>query len=261
MRPLLLIAGPCAIESKEQIEAVARVVKDAGLSVLRGGAFKPRSSPYSFQGLEEEGLELLSSVAKRFGLFTITEVTDPSHLDLVSEKVDILQVGTRNMSNFALLKKIGAVSAEKQQPVMLKRGMSATIDEWLLAAEYITSAGNHKIMLCERGIRTFETATRFTLDINAIPVVKKLTSFPVIVDPSHATGYSDLVIPVGRAAIAAGADGLMVEVHPNPKKALCDGQQSLDPSELRTLVEEVVKIAQAVGRRLTVDLNEIFEDK
>lgn len=245
-----VIAGPCAIENLEMLKQVAGLLKDAGVSIIRGGAYKPRTSPYSFQGLEFEGLQYLKEVGQEFGLKTVTEIVDTEHVDLVLEYVDIVQIGTRNMANFALLKKIGWACAQKQTPVIFKRGFASTIDEWLLASEYLTRDGNKNVILCERGIRTFETATRFTLDLNAIPVVKKLSSHPIIVDPSHSTGHSDLVIPMSRAAVAAGADGVMVEVHPNPRKALCDGAQSLTPVGLEELMRELRVIATAMGKEL-----------
>lgn len=247
---IVLIAGPCAVEGEEQIREVAAAVKEAGIGILRGGAYKPRTSPYSFQGLEEEGLELLSRAGREFNLKTVTEVIDSEHVELVMKYVDILQVGTRNMANFSLLKKIGRLTCDNNMPVILKRGFSATIEEWLLASEYITSGGNSNVILCERGIRTFETSTRFTLDLNAVPVVKKLSSHPIIVDTSHSTGHRDMVIPMSRAAVAAGADGIMVEVHPNPAKALSDGAQSLTPQQLLQLVRELRPVAEAVGRHL-----------
>lgn len=247
---LTIVSGPCAVESKEQVAEVAKTMAELGLTYLRGGAFKPRTSPYSFQGLEEEGLIYLTDAAKTYGLKTVTEVMDTEHVELVLKYADIVQVGTRNMANFALLKKVGTLTAERKTPVILKRGMSATIDEWLLASEYITRAGNENVILCERGIRTFETATRFTLDLAAVPVIKKLSSHPIIVDISHAMGHSDYIIPMSRAAAAAGADGLMIEVHPNPKKALCDGAQSLTPEQLEQLVEEVKSIASVLGKRV-----------
>ncbi|MDO8886001.1 3-deoxy-7-phosphoheptulonate synthase [Candidatus Oleimmundimicrobium sp.] len=247
-KKVVVIAGPCAIESKEQLLEVAKAVKEAGIKYLRGGAYKPRSSPYSFQGLGEEGLKYLSEAGKRFGLTTITEVTDSELAELVAKYVDVLQVGARNMDNYSLLKKLGKITALNKKTVLLKRGFSAKIEEWLLAAEYITSAGNPNVVLCERGIRTFETATRFTLDLNAVPVVKKLSTHPIVVDTSHSTGHADMVIPMSRAAVAAGADGIMVEVHPNPKKALCDGAQSLTPIELEQLIKEIRPVAKALGK-------------
>jgi 3-deoxy-7-phosphoheptulonate synthase len=248
--PVTLIIGPCAIESREQIMEVAAVCAEIGVRVLRGGAYKPRSSPYSFQGLEEEGLKLLQEAGERYGLLTCTEVTDSAHAEIVDAYTDILQVGTRNMANFSLLKKLGKVSAESGKPVLFKRGMAATIEEWLAASEYITSQGNPNVVLCERGIRTFETSTRFTLDITAVPVVHKLSNLPIIVDASHPVGQRDLVMPVCRAAIAIGADGLMVEAHPNPRKALSDGPQQLDLAGLRSLIGELSPVAAAVGRSL-----------
>ncbi|HDP69668.1 MAG TPA: 3-deoxy-7-phosphoheptulonate synthase [Actinobacteria bacterium] len=250
-KKVFIIAGPCAIENKEQLFEVAEAVKKAGIKYLRGGAYKPRTSPYSFQGLEEDGLKYLSEVGKRFGLKTVTEVTDSDIAELVAKHVDVLQVGARNMDNYSLLKKLGKLTAKDKKPVLLKRGFSATIEEWLLASEYITSAGNPNVILCERGIRTFETATRFTLDLSAVPVVKKLSTHPIIVDASHSTGHADMVIPMSRAAVAAGADGIMVEVHPNPKKALCDGAQSLTPIELEQLIKELKPIAKALGKELS----------
>ncbi|MBE0476482.1 MAG: 3-deoxy-7-phosphoheptulonate synthase [Coriobacteriia bacterium] len=245
-----LIAGPCSIESRDQIMAVAEVVAESGAAVLRGGAYKPRTSPYSFQGLEEEGLKLLAEAGERYGLLTCTEVIDSAHAELVDSYVDILQVGTRNMANFSLLKKLGAVTAGSGKPVLFKRGMASTIEEWLAASEYVTMGGNANVILCERGIRTFETATRFTLDITAVPVVKKLSNLPIVVDASHPVGQADLVPAVCRAAVAIGADGLMVEVHPDPRKALSDGPQSLDLEAFRALVRELVPVARAVGREI-----------
>lgn len=247
---LTIISGPCAVESREQVAEVAKVVAGLGLTYLRGGAFKPRTSPYSFQGLGEEGLIHLTEATKANGLKAVTEVLDTEHVELVLEYADMIQVGTRNMANFALLKKVGELTAHNNIPVILKRGMSATIDEWLLASEYITRAGNPNVVLCERGIRTFETSTRFTLDLSAVPVVKKLSPLPIIVDISHAMGHSDYIVPMSRAAVAVGADGLMIEVHPNPKKALCDGAQSLTPDQMRELVNEVRPIADALGKKL-----------
>jgi 3-deoxy-7-phosphoheptulonate synthase len=231
-----VIAGPCAVESEEQLMAAAKAVKDAGAGLLRGGAFKPRTSPYSFQGLEEEGLKILKKVGKTTGLGIVTEVVNPNDVTLVAEYADMLQIGARNMQNFILLKEAGKC----QKPVLLKRGLSATISEWLMAAEYIMSEGNHQVILCERGIRTFETSTRNTLDISAIPVVKELSHLPIIVDPSHSGGHRQFVRPLSRAAIAAGADGLIVEVHPQPERALSDGPQSLTPEEFTGLMQELV---------------------
>lgn len=247
---LTIISGPCAIESHEQVMEVAKAISELGLTYLRGGAFKPRTSPYSFQGMEEEGLKILAEAGEKFGLKTVTEVMDTEHVELVLNYVDVIQVGTRNMANFSLLKKIGALTKDRKTPVVLKRGMSATIEEWLLASEYITAAGNPNVILCERGIRTFETATRFTLDLAAIPVVKKYSAHPIVVDISHAMGHSDYIIPMSRSAVAAGADGLMIEVHPNPKKALCDGAQSLTPEQMKQLVAEIKPICAVLGKEV-----------
>jgi 3-deoxy-7-phosphoheptulonate synthase len=244
-----IIAGPCSVESPEQIMETAAVVAESGIRVLRGGAYKPRSSPYSFQGLEEEGCRLLAEAGQRYGLLTVTEVVDSAHAEIVDGYVDILQIGTRNMANFSLLKKLGAVTAESKKPELFKRGMAATIDEWLAASEYLTMH-NPNVILCERGIRTFETATRFTLDISAVPVVKKLSNLPIIIDASHAVGHADMVPAVCRAAVAVGADGIMVEAHPNPRKALSDGPQSLDLAGLRKLVVELEPVARSIGREL-----------
>ncbi len=241
---VIVMAGPCSVESREQLMETAAAVKEAGAHVLRGGAFKPRTSPYAFQGLGQPGLELLKEAREEFGLPVITEVMAPEDVKLVAEYADILQIGTRNMQNFALLHAVG----ESQKPVMLKRGMMSTIEELLMAAEYILSHGNERVMVCERGIRTFEPSTRYTMDINAIPVLKSLTHLPVIADPSHATGKWDLVAPIARASVAAGADGLIVEVHPNPAKALSDGAQSLKPEHFAQMVKDVRAIAGAVGR-------------
>jgi len=243
-----LIAGPCSVESLEQMREVAAACAELGVRVMRGGAYKPRTSPYSFQGLEEEGLKILREVGDEFDVKIVTEVVDSAHVEIVHEYADLLQIGTRNMANFSLLKKIGAVTAHSGKPVVFKRGMAATIEEWLAASEYITMQGNTNVILCERGIRTFETATRFTLDITAVPVVKKLSVLPIIVDASHPTGQADLVPAVCRAAVAIGADGVMVEVHPDPRAALCDGPQSLDIAGLRALVIELEPVAKAVGR-------------
>ncbi len=243
---LVLMAGPCSVESREQLFETAAAVKEAGAHVLRGGAFKPRTSPYAFQGLGLKGLELLREAREKFHLPVITEVLAPQDVSLVAQYADILQIGARNMQNFALLRAVGEV----QKPVLLKRGMMATIEEWLMAAEYILAQGNSRVILCERGIRTFETATRNTFDINAIPLVKHLSHLPVIADPSHGTGRWDLVIPVSRAAIAAGADGLIIEVHPHPEQALSDGAQSLRPDRFASLVEETRRLAEVLGRRL-----------
>jgi 3-deoxy-7-phosphoheptulonate synthase len=245
-KKLVVIAGPCAVESKEQIIETALAVKKAGATALRGGAFKPRTSPYSFQGLGEEGLKLLALARDMAGLAVVTEVITPEQVPLVSQYADVLQVGASNMQNFALLNAVG----ESHKPVLLKRGLMSTIEEFLNAAEYILSHNNPRVILCERGIRTFETYTRNTLDINAIPVLKSLSHLPVIVDPSHATGRREYVAAVSRAAIAAGADGLIVEVHPDPENAMSDGAQSLRPSEFEAFMAEMGKIAEAMGREI-----------
>lgn len=243
---IVLAAGPCAVESKEQLYEAASKVKEAGAKILRGGAYKPRTSPYSFQGMEEEGLKILAGAGEANGLVTVTEVIDLPSLEMASAYVDMLQIGARNMQNFRLLQAVG----RSGKPVILKRGLSATIEEWLMAAEYILSEGNSQIVLCERGIRTFETATRNTLDLSAVPVVKELSHLPVLIDPSHATGVARWVGPMARAAIAAGADGILVEVHPEPAKALSDGPQSLTPEAFSRLAQELSSVAQAVGRSL-----------
>ena len=244
---LTVIAGPCAVETPEQTLAAARMARAAGASLLRGGAFKPRSSPYAFQGLGEAGLKILAEVREETGLPIVTEVIDQRDVDLVAKYADMLQVGTRNMQNFPLLQAVGAAG----KPVMLKRGMSATIEEWLMAAEYIAQRGNLDIVLCERGIRTFEKATRNTLDISAVPVAQRLSHLPVIVDPSHSGGRRDLVLPLSRAAIAVGADGIIVDVHPHPETALCDGPQALIESDLRELASVAQHLSPLVGRTLT----------
>ena len=241
---VVVMAGPCAVENEEQLVGAVRAVKKSGACILRGGAFKPRTSPFSFQGLEKAGLELLAQVREQFGIPVITEVVDPHDVSLVSKYADILQVGARNMQNFALLTNIG----RSKCPVVLKRGFSCTITEWLTAADYLLAEGNNQVILCERGIRTFEDSTRFSLDICSIPVIKRFSHLPVIVDPSHATGHYSLVPAVARAAVAAGADGLLIEVHPNPKEALVDGLQSLTPSDFARLMEELRSIAKSVGR-------------
>ncbi|MGB4592368.1 MAG: 3-deoxy-7-phosphoheptulonate synthase [Coriobacteriia bacterium] len=245
-----IIAGPCSVESREQMHEVAATLKELGIRVMRGGAYKPRTSPFSFQGLEEKGLELLRDAADAYGLLVVTEVTDSAHAEKIAEYADILQIGTRNMANFSLLKKIGEVTAASHKPVVFKRGMAATIEEWLQASNYITMSGNENVILCERGIRTFEDAYRFTLDITAVPVVKSLSLLPIIVDVSHPAGRADLVPALARAAVAVGADGIMVEVHPDPREALCDGPQSLDLPGLRNLVSELSSVAQSIGRTL-----------
>ena len=243
---LTVMAGPCSVESREQILETARAVKAAGGHILRGGAFKPRTLPYSFQGLGEEGLKILDEARQETGLPIITEVMSPEDVGLVEGYTDILQIGARNMQNFSLLKRVGRVA----KPVMLKRGMSATIEEWLGCAEYILNEGNGDVILCERGIRTYETITRNTLDVSAVPVIKQLSDLPVVVDPSHGTGIRSLVSPMAKAGVAAGADGLMIEVHPHPEKALSDGDQSLHPPEFAELMREIAPIAVAVGKRL-----------
>ena len=244
---LIIMAGPCSVESRSQILETAHAVKEAGAHVLRGGAFKPRSSPYSFQGMGEEGLKYLAEAREATGLPVITEVMEPALVPLVCEYADILQIGARNMQNYALLHAVG----EAQRPVLLKRGMSSLMEEWLMCAEYILSHGNKRVMLCERGIRTFETYTRNTFDINAIPVIKHLSHLPIIADPSHATGKWEYVSAAAKASVAAGADGLIIEVHPRPDEALSDGAQSLKPERFAKLVLEMKAIAQAVGRDIT----------
>ncbi|MFH1169932.1 MAG: 3-deoxy-7-phosphoheptulonate synthase [Chloroflexota bacterium] len=241
---VVVMAGPCAVESEKQLMEIAHIVKEAGASVLRGGAFKPRTSPFSFQGLQKAGLELLSKAKQRYGIPVITEVVDPHDVSLVAGYADILQVGSRNMQNFSLLTNIG----RSQSPVVLKRGFSCTITEWLTAADYLLAEGNRRVILCERGIRTFEDSTRFSLDISSVPVIKRFSHLPVIVDPSHAAGHYSLVPAIARAAVAAGADGLLIEVHPNPKEAMMDGLQSLTPSDFARLMKELKKIARAIGR-------------
>ncbi len=240
-----LVAGPCAVETPEQTLEAAQMAKRAGARLLRGGAYKPRTSPYAFQGLGEKGLRILSEVRAEVGMAVVTEVVDAHDVDVVAEHADMLQVGTRNMSNFALLQAVGVAG----KPVLLKRGMTATYEEWLMAAEYVAQRGNLDIVLCERGIRTFETATRNTLDISSVPMVRALSHLPVMVDPSHAAGRRDLVVPLSRAAIAAGADGLLVDVHPHPESALCDGPQALREEELVELSEACRVLTKALGRR------------
>jgi len=246
---VIMMAGPCSAETEEQVEATTAAVKRAGAKVLRGGAFKPRSSPYSFQGLGEEGLRLLRAAADRHNLKLITEVMDISQLELIERYADILQVGARNMQNFHLLRELG----HTKTPVLLKRGISATIEEWLLSAEYILAGGNTNVMLCERGIRTFESYTRNTFDISAIPVVQQLSHLPVLADPSHGTGKRDKVAPMARAAVAAGCDGLLIEVHSDPDHALSDGAQSLFPSQFDRLMAELRIIAPAIGRSICLE--------
>ena len=243
---VIIMAGPCSVESREQVLEAAIVVKEGGAQILRGGAFKPRTLPYSFLGLGEEGLILLDEARKETGLPIVTEVMDADKVELVASYADILQIGTRNMQNFPLLKEVG----RSDKPVMLKRGMSATINEWLGCAEYILAEGNPNVIMCERGIRTFETITRNTVDISAAPILHMISHLPVIVDPSHGTGSRSLVPPMSMAAIAAGADGVMVEVHPHPEEALCDGAQSLSPDDFKSFISDIKPIIAATNRRL-----------
>ncbi len=243
---VIMIAGPCSVESEEQIFKLAEIVSKAGAKILRGGAFKPRTSPYSFQGMGEEGLKLLRKAADKNNLLVITEVMENAQIPLIAEYTDIFQVGARNMQNFPLLNELGKTT----KPVMLKRGLAATVEDWLMSAEYVLSNGNRDLMLCERGIRTFETSTRNTFDLSAIPVVHKRSHLPVIADPSHATGLRDKVLPMARAAVAAGADGLMVEVHHDPEHALSDGPQALLPEQFEELMQQVKLIAQVIGRTM-----------
>jgi 3-deoxy-7-phosphoheptulonate synthase len=245
-RRVIVMAGPCSVESRDQIFQAADQVARSGATVLRGGAFKPRTSPYSFQGLGEEGLKLLREAANLYGLAVVSEVMDASQIEMVARYADVLQVGARNMQNFSLLRELGRV----RKPVLLKRGIAATVEELLLSAEYILSGGNYEVILCERGIRTFETATRNTMDISAIPVVKRLSHLPIVADPSHGTGLRKHVAPLARAAVAAGADGLLIEVHPDPDHALSDGPQSLWPSEFEELMGQLRLIATAVDREI-----------
>lgn len=241
-----VIAGPCAVETKKQVLATARAVKEAGATMLRGGAFKPRTSPYSFQGLGEKGLDILLKAKEETGLPIVTEVMDTKDVELVAEHADVLQIGARNMQNFLLLKEVGKL----HKPILLKRGFSNTIEELLMAAEYIMGAGNQEVILCERGIRTFETSTRNTLDISAVPIIKGLSHLPVVVDPSHATGRRDLIEPLSLAAIAAGADGIMVEVHPCPEEARCDGAQSLTPDAFAGMMKKVKSLVETFGKKM-----------
>ena len=243
---LVMMAGPCSVESRAQIMEVAEFVKSQGAQILRGGAYKPRTSPYSFQGLKEEGLKYLREAAERFGLSVVTEVKDTETVPLVSEYSDMLQIGARNMHNFSLLESVGRT----RKPILLKRGLAATIEEWLMAAEYIASQGNYDVALCERGIRTFETYTRNTLDLNAVPLVKELSHLPIVVDPSHGTGSWELVTPMALAAVAAGADGLLVEVHPHPEKALSDGKQSLRPEKFAELMDKLKNILPTFNKSM-----------
>jgi len=245
-KAIVVMAGPCSVESEAQVQEVADAVKAAGAKILRGGAFKPRTSPYAFQGLKEQGLKYLADARKRTGLPVVTEVLETESVELVAQYTDILQIGARNIQNFTLLRRVG----EMGKPVLLKRGMATSIQEFLLSAEYILAAGNPNVILCERGIRTFETTTRFTLDLNAVPVLKKLSHLPVVVDPSHGTGHWDLVAPMAKGAVACGADGLIIEVHPKPEEALSDGPQSLKPAKFAQLMRELRPVAEAVGRSL-----------
>lgn len=242
---LAVIAGPCSVESKEQVIEIAKAAKKAGANLLRGGAFKPRTSPYAFQGMGSQGLDILVAAREATGLPIVSELMDAQYLDEFIEKVDMIQIGARNMQNFDLLKKVGAAT---KKPILLKRGLSATFEEWIMSAEYIMASGNPNVILCERGVRTFETYTRNTLDLQAIPVIKRLTHLPIIIDPSHAGGKWWLVEPMAKAAVAAGCDGLMIEVHNNPEKALCDGPQSLKPEKFEQVMAGIRPIAQAVGK-------------
>lgn len=241
-----VMAGPCAVENRTILMSIAEKAKEAGATFLRGGAYKPRTSPYAFQGLGEEGLKYLAEAREKTGLPVVTEIMDPRDMDVIMEYTDIIQIGARNMQNFRLLLEVGSVD----RPILLKRGLASTIKEWLMSAEYIMSRGNQKVMLCERGIRTFETATRNTLDLSAVPLLKQLTHLPVVVDPSHGVGKWDLVAPMSKAAVAAGADALMIEIHTNPEEALSDGEQSLRPEIFAQLMKELKPIAQAVGREI-----------
>ncbi len=243
---VVVMAGPCSVESEDQVFRIAKTVSESGARILRGGAFKPRTSPYAFQGLGEKGLEILRKAGDKFNLLVITEVMETSQIQMVAEYADILQVGARNMQNYYLLKELGKID----KPVMIKRGMAASIEEWLMSAEYILSGGKSNVMLCERGIRTFETYTRNTFDLSAIPVVHQISHLPVIADPSHATGLRDKVIPMARAAVAAGADGLMIEVHDDPDNALSDGPQALLPDQFNDLMNQIKNIAQVIGRKI-----------
>jgi 3-deoxy-7-phosphoheptulonate synthase len=243
---VVVIAGPCSVESEKQILEAARLVRDAGATMLRGGAFKPRTSPYSFQGLGTKGLKLLAQAREETGLLIVTEALDTDSVDLVAEHADVVQLGARNMQNFSLLKRAGRCG----RPVLLKRGIAATITELLLSAEYLLAEGNHDVILCERGIRGFDSATRNVFDVTAIPVVKELSHLPIVADPSHGTGRRSKVTPMARAAVAAGADGILVEVHPQPDRALSDGEQSLYPEQFQALMKEIAAIAEAIGRRI-----------
>ena len=243
---MTVMAGPCSVESAAQVTGIAKRVKKAGARLLRGGAYKPRTSPYAFQGLEKEGLEMLREAREATGLPIVSEIISPRHVEMFEMVVDVIQIGTRNMQNFDLLKEVG----KTQKPILLKRGLSSTIEEWLMSAEYIMSRGNNNVILCERGIRTFETYTRNTLDLSAVAAVKKLSHLPIIVDPSHGTGRREMVEPMAMAAVAAGADGLMIEVHNDPAKALSDGQQSLTPDQFDSVMEKVKKVSELMGKTL-----------
>ncbi len=248
---IAVMAGPCSVETRDRLVAIAESVKNAGAVILRGGAFKPRTSPHAFQGLGEEGLEYLSYARQQTGLPVITEIMDPRDLPLIMKHADIIQIGARNMQNFRLLSEVGA---QQEKPIMLKRGLSATLKEFLLSAEYLLSAGNSQVMLCERGIRTFETETRNTLDLSAVPALRAMSHLPIVIDPSHAVGKTYLVAPMAKAAIAAGADALMIEVHSHPEEAYCDGEQALLPSDFKTLMLQLHRIAQAIDRTLASPL-------
>jgi 3-deoxy-7-phosphoheptulonate synthase len=245
-KKVILIAGPCSVESRKQLLTTAKAIKAAGAHILRGGAFKPRTSPYAFQGMGEEGLKILAEARDMYGLPVVTEVLDTRHVAMINRYADMFQIGARNMQNFELLKEVG----KTHKPVLLKRGLMSTVSEWLMSAEYIMSNGNMNVVLCERGIRTFETATRNTLDLSSVPLAKSLTHLPVMVDPSHGTGKKPLIHPMSLAAVAAGADGILIEVHPNPDEALSDGDQSLIPPEYEALVKDCEKVAKAVGRTI-----------
>lgn len=243
---IIVMAGPCTVESRERLLHIAEIVKKSGARVLRGGAFKPRTSPYSFQGLKDKGMKFLYEAKKKAGMPIVTEIMDPRDLPLFLKYADVIQIGARNMQNFELLKEVG----KTKKPVLLKRGMASTIKDFLLSAEYVFSEGNHNVILCERGIRTFEDSTRFTLDISAVPVIKKLSHLPVVIDPSHCSGIWDYVAPLSKAAVAVGADGLLIEVHDDPEKAMCDGPQALKPHKFDVLMNELRQIARAVGRSI-----------
>lgn len=247
---ITIFAGPCSIESEEQLDEVAECLESLGLTWIRGGAFKPRTNPHSFQGLGEEGLQIMQAVGEKHGLKTLTEVVDSAHCLMVHSYVDGMQIGTRNMANFSLLKNVGLTTADSHKMVLFKRGMAATISEWLAATEYITMSGNENVVMCERGLRTFETATRFTLDISAVPVIHKQSLFPVCVDVSHPAGVRDLVPSLAKAAVAAGCDSLMIEVHPDPAKALSDGPQQLTPAQFKDLVAELREVAAVFGKKI-----------